>query len=112
MLRCSAILFMIIDDQRLSTLENLLLQVNERLSLQQSNIFDEILDVKGAAKLLHRSEDSIYRYTSNRQIPHSKPMGTILFSKKELLEWVNTFKIKTISEINNDADAHLSKKGR
>lgn len=99
-------------DQRLSIIESLILQSLEKESTANLVRDDDVLDVEGVAKLLHKSVDTIYSYTHKRVIPHSKPLGNLLFSKKELLEWIKTYKVKTMDESEMDADFHIIQKNK
>ncbi|HEX4373187.1 MAG TPA: helix-turn-helix domain-containing protein, partial [Puia sp.] len=52
----------------------------------------EIMSLLEATKFLNRSKQTIYQYTSRNEIPFYK-MGKILnFSRKELVEWLESAK--------------------
>lgn len=55
----------------------------------------EYLNVNEVAVYLRRSKSSIYKLVMNKQIPHYKPLGTLLFSQKEIDEWVSTQRVYT-----------------
>jgi excisionase family DNA binding protein len=87
--------------QRLESIEKLLLK------LQEQSKPKETLTVNELAQLLGKSVETIYSYTSTKRIPHTKPLGTLLFLRSEIMQWLNTFKVKTIDEVEADADLSL-----
>ncbi|HWI93233.1 MAG TPA: helix-turn-helix domain-containing protein [Flavisolibacter sp.] len=102
----------------IETLEERLSKIESSLALLQDTFNnypfkkeeeDELMDINGVAKLLHRSKDTIYIYTHKKLIPHSKVAGNLLFSKKEILEWVKANKVKTLLETEISADEFLEK---
>lgn len=48
----------------------------------------DIIQVKEAAKIIGRSESTVYIKASKKQIPCWNDGGRLLFSRKELKEWV------------------------
>lgn len=51
---------------------------------------DEIIDVTAAAGLLHCSNSTIYQWKSRNAIPYRKVEGRLLFSKRDLLHYLQT----------------------
>lgn len=89
--------------QRLNSIENLLLKLQQQPATKEK----EILNIDEVAELLGKSVDTIHRYTHKKIIPHYKPNGTLLFLRSEIMEWISSFKVKTIDEIDADADTFL-----
>ena len=54
--------------------------------------FDQVVDVKAAARFLGVSASLVYAYVERKQIPHFRMMGrTIRFSLAELEKWRRQF---------------------
>jgi excisionase family DNA binding protein len=54
--------------------------------------FEEVVDVKTAARFLGVSPSLVYAYVERKQIPHFRMMGrTIRFSLAELEKWRRQF---------------------
>jgi hypothetical protein len=51
---------------------------------------DEILDVTAAAAFLHCSRSGLYQRKSRNRIPYRKVEGRLLFSKRELVRYLQT----------------------
>jgi predicted DNA-binding transcriptional regulator AlpA len=66
---------------------------------------DEIGDVAFASKITGKAIPTIYDLVSKRLIPHSKKGKKLYFSKRELIDWINSGKRKTTAEINAAASA-------
>lgn len=79
--------------------------------VQPQIIEDKIFTVKEAADYLGYTTKSLYVKVSSRQVPHSKKMGKLFFSKRELDEFLKTRKRKSIQEIQEEAN-HFNKKRR
>jgi len=69
---------------------------------------DAMLSVKEASQLLKLSVPTIYHFTSTRSIPFFKRGKRLYFSKDALMEWVKEGKVKTISEIEIEANTYLT----
>ena len=70
------------------------------------------LTIDQAAKFLCLSKSKIYKMTAERSIPHFKLAKRIYFRPKDLDEWVKTYKVKTIQEIDQEATNYLMAKPR
>lgn len=78
--------------ERLDRIERLLSFSKEVLT------FDETCDYTGI------SRSYLYKLTANRQIPHSKPNGKmIFFERSKLNAWLGQNPRKSISEIEKEA---------
>ena len=59
---------------------------------QQQTDFEEVVDVKAAARFLGVSSSLVYAYVERKQIPHFRMMGrSIRFSLAELEKWRRQF---------------------
>ncbi|CAA0227744.1 helix-turn-helix domain-containing protein [Tenacibaculum maritimum] len=99
-------------DERLSNIENLLLDIKHIPKENKLTIpKDEWLDLNElvAYDPEKRSRNTFYRYTSKGLIPHHKPNKKLIFLKSEIDEWLKSGKIKSNSEIENEVDKYLSK---
>jgi excisionase family DNA binding protein len=65
---------------------------------------DQLLTIKEASAYLNLSTSTLYRYTSQRFIPHHKPGKQLYFLKAELEKWLADHKKLTATEIENAAD--------
>jgi excisionase family DNA binding protein len=52
-----------------------------------------LLNVGDVSKMLNIAKSTLYNYIRNNQIPHIKIGGIILFSKSDLLLWLDTKKV-------------------
>lgn len=68
-----------------------------------------ILSFEEACAYTGFAESYMYKLTSARKIPHSKPNGKKLFFDREKLdEWLLSNPIKTEKELNQEASAYVS----
>ena len=51
---------------------------------------NKFLTVEEVTKLINLSKPSVYRLTSQKQIPHIKLAGKILFPEDVLMKWINS----------------------
>ena len=95
--------------ERLNTIETLL-RSSKKIEPVQSSLVNEIFNMSQAADYLGLAKSTVYKMTSSRLIPHSKVSRKIIFKRNELEEWINKHKIKTKEEIEQEADAYLSRR--
>lgn len=62
----------------------------------------KFLTVEETCKFLSIARQTLYAYTSNRQIPFIKKAGKNYFKLEDLENWLNSGKIKTFDEIRNE----------
>lgn len=67
---------------------------------------DEILTVSEAAKLLKLSVATVYTKVCRKEIPANKQGKRLYFYRKELLDWIKSGRIRTISEIKKDVETN------
>ena len=66
------------------------------------NAAKEILNIEEAAELTMLAKPTIYRMTSQREIPHFKRGKGVRFRRSELEVWMLANKRKTVSELTNE----------
>ncbi|MCG8858902.1 helix-turn-helix transcriptional regulator [Tenacibaculum finnmarkense] len=79
----------------------------------QPQELEEPINIKEVAKLTELSVATLYGYVQRCEIPNYKKGNRLKFFKSEIIDWIKEGKVKTVSEIEADADAYLSnnKKG-
>lgn len=77
------------------------------------NTTKEVLTSEETAKYMGISRSYLYKLTMRQEIPHFKPMGKMCyFNRKEVEEWLQTNRVATTAEINQQAKAYCMKGGR
>lgn len=72
----------------------------------------EVLTSDEAAKYMGVSKSYLYKLTMRQQIPHFKPMGKMCyFNRLELEQWLQSNRVATTPEIEQQAQAFCMKKG-
>lgn len=72
----------------------------------------EVLTSDEAARYLGISKSYLYKLTMKQQIPHYKPMGKMCyFNRVELESWLQSNRVATADEINQQAQTFCMKKG-
>lgn len=72
----------------------------------------EVLTSDEAAKYMGVSKSYLYKLTMRQQIPHFKPMGKMCyFNRLELEQWLQSNRVATNTEIEQQAQAFCMKKG-
>ena len=68
-----------------------------------------ILQIEDVVILTGLSKSHIYRLTSSKKIPHSKPTGGfIYFKKSDVEEWMLKNRILTVDEIDAKSSTYIS----
>lgn len=89
-----------------------LTEIQQQLNLNSTaKTIDAPMSIKEAAAFLGYSVSTMYSFTRNFDIPFSKKGRKILFNREELLEWVASYRKKTINEILKETGPNLFKKG-
>lgn len=85
----------------------------ERLILSQNNTSqtdtDKLFTIKEAADFLHLTVPTIYSLVARAEIPVCKRGKRLYFSKQEITGWIMAGRKKTVDEIDEKVDAHLTK---
>ena len=72
----------------------------------------EVLTSDEAARYLGISKSYLYKLTMERKIPHFKPMGKMCyFNRQELEQWLQTNRVMTTDDIEQQAQTYCLKKG-
>jgi excisionase family DNA binding protein len=95
---------------RLDNIENLIKGIRASDNPQGHTHEPEIMNLIQAAEYLSLSKSSLYKSTSQREIPHFKKGKRIYFRRSELDKWITEVRIKTRREIEVEATKYLSKK--
>ena len=83
-------------NERFRRLENLLLLQKKKLTLKEASLYTGY------------KESYLYKLTSCKKIPHSKPCGgSIFFDRDELEEWLSRNRVNTTDEIEEEADKFM-----
>lgn len=74
----------------------------------------EVLTSDEAAKYLGVSKSCLYKWTMSRQIPHYKsPTGKMcFFNRKEIEAWMQSNRVQTDDELEQQAQAIIRKGGQ
>ena len=96
------------DEKIFEKLENI-----ERMLVEQNLLKKEDLNFSEASVYLEVSHSHLYKLTSSGALPAYKPNGKKLyFNRKELDTWLLSNKQVTSTEIEEQANQYLMKKGR
>ena len=72
----------------------------------------EVLTSEEVAKYMGISRSYLYKLTMRQQIPHYKPMGKMCyFNRAEVEKWLQSNRVATVDEIEQQAQAYCMKKG-
>lgn len=72
-----------------------------------------VLTSDEAARYLGITKSYLYKLTMGRKIPHSKPMGKMVyFDRLELEAWLRSNRVATNEELERNAAAYCRKGGR
>ena len=73
----------------------------------------EVLTSEEVARYMGVSRSYLYKLTMRREIPHYKPMGKICyFNRKEVEQWLQSNRVATDTELNNQANNYCMKGGK
>ena len=84
---------------KLEHLERLILSIN--ITEEKK---DKLLNVEEASKFLNLSVATIYSKVCNKEIPVNKKKKRIYFCHHELMQWINSGRIKTYIKMKNNID--------
>jgi hypothetical protein len=96
-------------DQRLQRIESLLSRMKAP-TVQIANPNPDMVDIVGASKILMTPVTTIYKKI--RQIPHFRHGRNLIFKRDELIEWLNSHRQKTTSELEAEAIRNIQSKVR
>ena len=71
----------------------------------------KILTIENVAEMLGVSKSYVYKLTSKRILPHYKPMGKVVYFKREEIEdWIFRNRMTTDEELEMQAVNYCNKK--
>lgn len=85
--------------------ENILKAINPSKTSDE----DAYLSIEEVTKIIHLSKATIYGLTHQNKIPFLKKGKRLYFLKSEILQWIQTGKQESKSEIEIRANEYLSK---
>lgn len=87
-------------------------EVSDLMADKVSFCIKEVLTSEEAAKYMGISMSYLYKLTMRQQVPHYKPMGKMCyFNRKELEQWLQSGRVSTANELEQQAQAYCIKKG-
>lgn len=72
-----------------------------------------VLNIDEVAAFTSMSKSAIYKLTSSKKIPHykqSEGAKALYFKRKEILDWMTSYKVKTIDEMAASASLSIAPK--
>jgi excisionase family DNA binding protein len=97
---------------RLDNLENLLIGLSKKdHSSQKPNKENELFNIKEAADFLSLKVPTLYQKVSRREIPFLKRSKRLYFKRENLIEYLEKGRVKSVSEIQEEAENFFKKKG-
>ncbi len=99
---------------RLNAIEDLLriLMKNDKAPVVLTASLPNVINLNEAAEYVSLCKSTMYKKTSERNIPHFKQGKKLYFKRNELDEWLTAQKITTHAEIEKEADEYIKRKGR
>lgn len=73
---------------------------------------DEFLTVEEASAFLTLSLPTVYSKVSKKELPYMKQGKRLYFLKSDLIEYIKNGRVKTVSEVEAEADQFLTSKKR
>lgn len=67
-----------------------------------------LLTIAEAAELVNLSKSTLYSLCSKGEIPYIKKRKRLYFSEKELLDWLNSGRQKTNSQIQQEVNYYMA----
>ena len=92
--------------KEVSELKRLLIEKQE----QPTETPEQLLTVQEAAQFLNLTVPTMYSKVSKGELPFMKRSKRLYFSSTELLEYIKAGRNKSISEIEQEAEAYLANK--
>lgn len=85
--------------------EHLIKMMEEQAQNSKNNmsVEDDEISIEEVSSLIKKSVSTIYQYTCQNSIPHSKQGNTLHFYRSEILEWMKMHKKKCINELSDEA---------
>ena len=81
-------------------------------NVQPQDTTEQFLTVDETAKFLNLSVPTIYSKVGRREIPFMKRGKRLYFARKDLETYLQGGRVKTVREIEDEADQYLTSKNR
>lgn len=85
-------------EARLSTIENLLLDIKHKPQVDSVIQKDRLLTVREAADFLNLAVPTVYGMVSRNEVPFMKRSKRLYFSREDLLNYIKEGRRQTLSE--------------
>lgn len=69
----------------------------------------DIFNISEAAEYLGLAKQTLYGYTSTNKIPFKKVNKKLFFQKKELVKWLDSGKVQSQDEVEDDLNNYLTR---
>ena len=93
-------------------MEEELKQVADLITANIIGTTKEVLTSDEAARYMGISKSHLYKMTMQQKIPHYKPTGKMCyFNRQELEGWLQSNRVATNDELEQQAQAYCMKKG-
>jgi len=90
-------------------IQNELTEIKELLKkqiIQQK----EFLTIKETVEFLNLSTSRLHKMTADKEIPHYKPVGKIIYLRRQELEqWIINSRVIPTDDFYDETEAHLSR---
>jgi excisionase family DNA binding protein len=81
-------------------------------NVQPEDTAEQFLTVHETAKFLNLSVPTIYSKVARRELPYMKRGKRLYFARKDLETYLQGGRVKTVREIEDEADQYLTSKNR
>jgi len=94
-------------EQSIANMEILFCELLARLDGGSKGCDDEIGDMEDCSRWIKRSTSTIYKYTSQKKIPHFRNGKRLLFKRSEVYAWLEKDRQPTMDDLKADIDNTL-----
>lgn len=101
---------MILDEDAIEMIVDRISKRLETLHLGNEKSEQELLSIDEAAKLIKLTKPTIYGLVHKNKIPYSKKGKRLYFKRSELLEWIESGKRTSKSELDRRVNEYLTGK--
>jgi len=72
----------------------------------------DLMTIQEVSGFINMAVSSVYGLVHRKKIPHIKRGKRLIFEKKQIVEWLQSGRQKTIQSIQSDADTYLRNHSR
>lgn len=94
-------------DSRIERLEQMIDRCISIVQSTQEQPKDEVMTMQQAEQLTGYNRGTLYRMTSQQEIPHYKSGGKLRFKRSELERWLLGVRVPTKKEVDSMATTYL-----